>query len=78
MKSEEFKKLLKNVAGIADTHYFLVSLGSDEENLSIANMLKTEIGVAHIASKAAKGNIEKTIINYVVYNSSLNKSLGEK
>lgn len=77
VKSEEFKKLLKNVTGIADTNYFLVSLGSDEENLSIANMLKTEIGVAHIANKAVGKNIEKTIINYVVYNPSLNKSLGE-
>ena len=77
IKSDRFDDLLTKVTGIADTHYFLVSLGSDEENLSVANMLKTEIGRAHIQNKAKGKEIEKTIINYVVYNSSLNKSLSD-
>ncbi len=55
---------------ILDTHYFLISLGSDKLNLSVANTLKNRIGEYHI-----KNQDKKTIINYVVYNADLSAAL---
>ena len=87
-ESEEFKKLLsgestyslgsKKINPILDSHYILVSLGSDHMNLSIANTLKKRIGSYHI-DNAKKGNPnEKTIINYVIYNADLSKTLNSE
>ena len=73
--SEEFNKLLEsgnNANEILDTHYFLVSLGSDQANLSIANTLKNRIGKYHIQNSQRK---DKTIINYIVYNADLSETL---
>ena len=75
IQSEEFNKLfeIKNGANeILNTHYFLVSLGSDQANLSVANTLKTRIGTYHI--KKERDEL-KTIINYVVYNANLSDTL---
>ena len=75
IQSDEFRKLLEGEDGrksILDTHYFLVSLGSDHANLSIANTLKNRIGKYHIENSAQK---DKTIINYVVYNADLSETL---
>lgn len=75
IQSDEFRKLLEGEdsrKAILDTHYFLVSLGSDQANLSIANTLKNRIGKYHIENKDLK-----TIINYVVYNADLSETLNE-
>lgn len=75
IQSNEFCKLFEGGDGrnaILDTHYFLVSLGSDQSNLSIANTLKNRIGKYHTEHKEQDN---KTIINYVVYNTDLGKTL---
>lgn len=75
IESKAFKSYLEGESGctaILDSHYILVSLGSDQLNLSIANTLKSRIGTYHIEHKERN---DKTIINYVVYNSSLSETL---
>ncbi len=75
IQSDEFRKLLEGEDGcntILDTHYFLISLGSDQANLSVANTLKNRIGKYHIEHKEKN---DKTIINYVVYNAALSETL---
>lgn len=81
VESESFMELLqgnpKSVKGngidpILDAHYILVSLGSDQANLSVANILKKYIGKYHIEHK---DRADKTIINYVVYNADLSSTL---
>lgn len=75
IQSDEFRKLLEGEDGcniILDTHYFLISLGSDQANLSVANTLKNRIGKYHIQNKEQN---DKTIINYVVYNATLSETL---
>ena len=75
IESEAFKSYLEGEDGctsILDSHYILVSLGSDQLNLSIANTLKSRIGTYHIEHKERNN---KTIINYVVYNASLSETL---
>lgn len=77
VESEIFRKLLEGEDGhktVLDTHYFLVSLGSDQANLSAANTLKNRIGKYHIEHKEQNN---KTIINYVVYNAALSETLNE-
>lgn len=75
IQSKEFRKLLEGEDGrntLLSTHYFLVSLGSDQANLSVANTLKKYIGKHHIEHKE---RADKTIINYVVYNADLSSTL---
>lgn len=82
IESEEFSKLLEGDCNcffkcnrertVLDTHYFLVSLGSDQKNLFIANTLKKRIGKYHIEHKELN---DKTIINYVVYNPDLSLTI---
>lgn len=75
IQSDECRKLLEREDGrntIFDTHYFLVSLGSDQLNLSVANTLKKHIMKYHIEHKDRD---DKTIINYVVYNADLSSTL---
>lgn len=77
IQSDEFRKLLEREDGrntIFDTHYFLVSLGSDQLNLSVANTLKKYIMTYHIEHKDRD---DKTIINYVVYNADLSSTLND-
>jgi len=75
VKSSEFINCLKNPEkGILNTDYFLVALGSDEENISVANIIRRYIGEHHINQK----KYDKTIIAYVVYNSELADTLNQK
>ncbi len=81
IKSSKFISLLSDrTDNILDTDYFLVSLGSDETNISVANTIRRYIGQHHIKAKAeAKaGANSKTIIAYVVYNTELSKVLNGK
>ena len=79
VKSQEFRKLLEGKDGrksLLDTHYFLVSLGSDQMNLSVANLLKEYVMKHHIECHIENEEREdKTIINYVVYNADLSATL---
>lgn len=58
---------------LLDTDYFVVSLGSDEVNLSVADKLRQYIGNYHLSSD----NEQKTVIAYVVYNSELCNTLNK-
>ena len=73
-KSSEFINCLKNKSlGILDTDYFLVSLGADEINISVANTIRKYIGEYHISETSTN-----TIITYVVYNSELSEILNRQ
>ena len=56
---------------LRDSDFFIVAVGSDEDNYSIAEKIKLVVGNYHL--HCAKSN--KTIISYVIYNSSLQKAL---
>lgn len=60
-----------NENNILGTDYFLVSIGSDEDNISVANTIKKYIGQHHISTNSSC----KTIVAYVVYDSDLSKAL---
>ena len=57
---------------LRDTDYFVVNLGTDEDNFSVASQLKKIIGLYHLEDKEAK---KKTVISYVIYNSHLCNAL---
>lgn len=61
----------ENDSAILDTDYFLVSLGSDERNLAIAEKLRHCVGKHHLSLEETR----RTIIAYVIYNPRLSKTL---
>lgn len=63
-------------AGLIDSDYFVVALGSDEDNFSVADKLRLAAGYYHMNNKDA--NHKKTIISYVIYNSELCRNLNRK
>ena len=74
VKSSAFVDCLtdySNKNNILGTDYFLVSIGSDEDNISVANTIKKYIGQHHISTNSSR----KTIVAYVVYDSELSKAL---
>ncbi len=71
---------------IINTDYFFVCLGSDEDNISVANTIKSYIGQYHLSPEYVKEHDERkkragdhpspdTIIAYVVYDDTLTESL---
>ncbi len=70
VKSSKFVSCLVD-GYVLDTDYFLISLGSDEENISIANTVREYVGQHHIKQNGCA----KTVIAYVVYDSELSKAL---
>ena len=75
VKSSEFLlKLAEENGRVLDTDYFFVALGSDEENLSVANTIRKYVGQHHI--KVNKSI--KTVIAYIIYDSALSASLNRK
>ena len=56
---------------LLDTDYFLVALGSDEENMATAHTLQRYVGAYHLAEGAGR----HTVIAYVVYNDQLSEAL---
>ena len=58
---------------LLDTDYFVVALGSDEENFSIADRLRQSVGAHHLF----KADGKKTVISYVIYNSDLSRMLNK-
>ena len=71
--SDDFVTLMKEPE-LLDTDYFIVALGSDEDNLEVANKLRQIVGVHHLYSAHEK----KTVISYVIYNSELCCALNKK
>ena len=59
---------------LQDTDYFIVAVGSDEENFLIADKLRQAIGYYHLNEEENK----KTIIGYVIYNSDLCRTLNTR
>lgn len=75
VKSSEFiDHLTDKKNNILDTDYFLVSLGSDEINISAANTVRKYVGQHHIETRSPN----KAIITYVVYDSQLTDTLNGK
>lgn len=75
VKSSEFISCLIDPGKqILDTDYFMVSLGSDEDNISVANTVRKYIGQYHISMNARI----KTVIAYVVYAPELSITLNRK
>ena len=71
--SDDFGTLMKEPE-LLNTDYFIVALGSDEDNLEIANKLRQIVGVHHMYDAPKK----KTVISYVIYNSDLCCALNKK
>lgn len=57
---------------LLDSDYFVVALGNDADNISIADKLRRAIGQKHIEG-VGKGN--NTVITYAVFNSEIAKKL---
>lgn len=87
VKSSEFiKHLREGEASILNSDYFFVSLGSDEINIEVADMVRRYVGEHHIAivkenkeSKAdEKSEQKRSVIAYVVYDSDVAETLNGK
>ena len=75
VKSSKFIScLIDKDSSILDTDYFLVALGNDEDNISVANTVRQYVGHHHIRTE----NDEKTVIAYVVYDPALSDSLNNQ
>ncbi len=71
VKSEDFFKMFGTSTIENKTHYFMIALGSDEENVLVANKLKEAVGRRCLFSTKAT----KSVITYVVFNSKLQRLL---
>ena len=56
---------------LRESDYFFVSLGSDKENISVANTIRTYLGRHHVENRSAN----RAVIAYVVYDSDLTDTL---
>gem|GEM_PF-1603943 len=56
-----------------ETDYFIVALGSDEENFNVANKLREFVGKSHLFDQIK----HNTVISYVIYNSDLCRALNK-
>ena len=52
---------------LASTDYFVVALGSDEDNLAVADKIKKSVATYRLNEKST----DKCVISYVIYNSEL-------
>ena len=59
---------------LASTDYFIVALGSDEDDLLVADSLRRYIGNCHLESSVQE-NDPKTVIAYAIYDTDLCDSL---
>lgn len=70
-RSSEFISLLQDKNGLANTDYVFVALGSDEDNMSVANTVRSHIGQYHLEKNVS----QQTVIAYVVYDPALSDIL---
>lgn len=59
---------------VTDTDYFFLALGSDQDNIALAEALRRCVGEAHIAAQDGK----KTVITYVVRDQQLADALNRE
>ncbi|MCD7785365.1 MAG: hypothetical protein LUH18_07310 [Oscillospiraceae bacterium] len=89
VKSSKFIECLNphgnSANSVVDTDYFFVCLGSDEDNISLANTIKNYVGQYHLSPEyAQKRQARKdsagpdTVITYVVYDTALSSLLNEE
>lgn len=80
IKSGDFQKQLAEKIWqnddfvLADSHYFVVSLGSDYDNMKTADKLKDFLYMENIGEKKPASNV---VIAYAIYNSALCEKLNE-
>lgn len=74
VKSKGFVDDLDKNTDISNTNYFFVALGSDNENIMMANKMREIIGHSHMMND---GN-RRTVIAYVVFDSELCNALNVK
>lgn len=75
VKSSAFISCLKDKSmNVLDTDYYLVALGNDDDNITVANTVKNFVGEHHIKNNKPV----HTVIAYVVYDYELSKALNEK
>ena len=74
---EQTKRFAQKDLSLRNADYYIVALGSDEDNFAAADQLRQIVGWSHI-EKANAGNVVKhTVISYVIYNSALCNSLNK-
>lgn len=74
LSSSFIQRLLNPEEGQSDlreSDYFFVSLGSDKENISVANTIRTYLGRHHVENRST----DRAVIAYVVYDSDLADTL---
>ena len=71
--SDDFVEMIER-SELLDTDYFVVALGSDEENFAVADRLRQIVGKHHLFSSVPG----RTVISYVVYNSDLARALNKE
>ena len=64
----------KRAGNLLDTDYFLVALGTDNDNMSVANTIKTYVGQHSLTSRKKK----HTALAYVVYDGELAESMNRR
>lgn len=70
--SDDFLSIMRK-PNLLNTDYFIVALGSDEENFAVANRLRQIVGTHHLYDAPRS----KTVIGYVIYNSELCRALNK-
>lgn len=61
---------------LIDSDYFVIALGSDDDDFTVADKLRQAVGCYHLNDENARNR--KTIISYVIYNSELCRNLNRK
>ena len=75
VKSEKYDAhMSKYDNAVKKTNYFFIALGSDNENILMANKLREILGNSHLSSK----ELFRTVISYVVFDSSLCEALNRE
>lgn len=76
VRSDNFLDLLKTDQNkLLKSDYFIVALGSDEENFDVADRLRRVVGIYHM--NLDHPSKSKTVISYVVYNTDLCRALNK-
>lgn len=71
--TDSFIHKLSEEEKLLNTDYFIVTLGNDEDNFTIAERIKCVIGRHHLTKAPEK----KTVIAFSIYNSDLARKLNE-
>ena len=78
LKVQDIAALLENTGKngkkLVDTDYFMVALGTDKENIHIADKIRQTVGAHHLNEDSG----HKTIVAYVVYDTKLAHDMNSK